>query len=113
MDKDTVILVTHYGMGHADDALQIKLFKKYLTLLSQNSDLPAAMCFYTRGVELVTEDSPVLSELVTLESQGVRMIVCSTCLEYFGLSDQVKVGIVGGMPDIIEAQGRATKVITL
>jgi hypothetical protein len=30
-----------------------------------------------------------------------------------GLADQVQVGIVGGMPDIIEAQIRADKVITL
>jgi hypothetical protein len=43
----------------------------------------------------------------------VRLIVCSTCLNYFGLTDKVKVGIVGGMADILEAQVRAEKVITL
>jgi hypothetical protein len=41
------------------------------------------------------------------------LIVCSTCLNYFGLSQAIEVGIVGGMPDIIEAQIRAAKVITL
>jgi len=39
--------------------------------------------------------------------------LCSTCLNYFNLVDQVQVGIVGGMPDIIEAQRKAAKVITL
>jgi sulfur relay (sulfurtransferase) complex TusBCD TusD component (DsrE family) len=48
-----------------------------------------------------------------MEEKGVRLIICSTCLHYFGLTDKVRVGIVGGMPDIIEAQTRAGKVITL
>jgi len=55
----------------------------------------------------------VLGQLKALEEKGVRLIVCSTCLEYFNLVDKVKVGIVGGMTDIIEAQMKAEKVITL
>lgn len=45
--------------------------------------------------------------------KGVRLIICSTCLNYLNLTDKVQVGIVGGMTDIIEAQRRADKVITL
>jgi hypothetical protein len=41
------------------------------------------------------------------------LIVCSTCLNYFNLTDKVQVGIVGGMGDILEAQIKADKVITL
>jgi hypothetical protein len=54
-----------------------------------------------------------LQQLRALESKGVRLIVCSTCLEYYKLTDKVKIGIVGGMTDIIEAQVKAEKVITL
>jgi len=43
----------------------------------------------------------------------VRLILCSTCLGYFNLSDQVWVGIAGGMTDIIEAQRRPGKVISI
>ena len=38
---------------------------------------------------------------------------CVTCLSHYGLNDQVAVGIVGGMHDIVELQQRAQKVITL
>jgi hypothetical protein len=48
-----------------------------------------------------------------LSEKGVYLIVCSTCLGYFNLRDKVQVGIVGGMHDILEAQMRADKVITL
>jgi hypothetical protein len=41
------------------------------------------------------------------------LIICNTCLNFYNLVGEVAVGIRGGMPDIIEAQRRATKVITL
>jgi intracellular sulfur oxidation DsrE/DsrF family protein len=112
-DSGTVLLITQNGMGHADPALQLKLLGIYLNLLLENNIHPAAICLYTDGVRLAVEGSPVLEQLQALEGQGVPLILCSTCLNAFNLQDQVRVGIQGGMPDIIEAQFRASKVITL
>jgi intracellular sulfur oxidation DsrE/DsrF family protein len=111
--EDTVLLVPRDGMGEADLALQHKLMDKYLRLLLEGEALPAAMCFYAEGVKLVVDGSPVLERLREVEAEGVRLVVCSTCLDHFGLTDQVQVGIVGGMGDILEAQVRAGKVVTL
>jgi sulfur relay (sulfurtransferase) complex TusBCD TusD component (DsrE family) len=111
--KDTVILVTNNGMGRADIALQHKLAAKYFELLTQNTHLPAAICFYADGVKLTVTGSPALEQLKALEAKGARIIICSTCLDFYGLSDQIQVGIVGGMGDIIEAQPKAAKVITI
>lgn len=111
--KDTIIQITNNGMGKADETLQHKLIGKYLELIQLNASLPNAICFYTDGVKLVVEGSPVLEQLGALEAKGVRLIVCSTCLDHFNLTDKVQLGIVGGMTDIIEAQTNAEKVITL
>jgi sulfur relay (sulfurtransferase) complex TusBCD TusD component (DsrE family) len=111
--QSLVILITRDGMGHADQALQHQLIGKYLSLLDEHNQLPAAICFYTDGVRLAVEGSPVIPQLRSLESKGVRLVLCSTCLNAFGLADRVHVGIMGGMTDIIEAQWRADKVITL
>jgi len=111
--ENTVILITSNGMGQADVELQQILIAKYLELLLQNSSRPAAICFYTAGVRLVCAGSSVLDQLRALEGAGVRLLVCSTCLNYYNLASSVRVGIVGGMGDIIEAQTRADKVITL
>jgi len=111
--KNTVILVTNNGLGNADEKLQQLLFTKYLELLLQHDELPAAICFYTNAVKLVCEGSPVIESLRALENKGVRLVICSTCLSYFNLADKVQVGIVGGMGDILEAQMKAEKVITL
>jgi len=111
--NNTVILITRNGMGTGPEELQLLLIGKYLHLLEQGEDLPAAICFYTDGVKLVVTDSPILEKLAALEKRGVRLIVCSTCLNYFDLEDKIKIGIVGGITDILEAQIRAEKVITL
>ncbi len=111
--KNTVILINDNGMGKGELPLQQTLIGKYLELLLQHDQLPAAICFYTEGVRLVCKDSPVLESLRALEARRVRLIVCSTCLNYLNLTDKVQVGIVGGMGDILEAQIKADKVITL
>ena len=111
--SEAVVLITREGMGSAEPELQKKLLDTYLRLLLEGGSLPAAICFYTDGVKLVVDGSPLLERLRELEQRGVRLIICSTCLSYFGLSERVRVGIVGGMPDIIEAQAQASKVITI
>ena len=111
--SSTVILVTRDGMGTAEPPLQHKLMQTYLRLLDETGHLPGAICFYTDGVKLVVEGSPVLELLRALEAKGVLLLICQSCLNYFGLIEKVRVGIVGGMPDIIAAQWRAQKVITI
>jgi len=111
--ESTVIIINKDGMGHAEKELQQKLISTYLRLLEDSDVLPEAICFYADGVKLVVEGSPVLDTLTALENKGVHLIICQTCLNYYGLREQVKVGIVGGMTDIIAAQWKADKVITL
>jgi sulfur relay (sulfurtransferase) complex TusBCD TusD component (DsrE family) len=114
LDNQTVLLFTHAGLGHSTDAaLQGRLAKTFLSLLDEHTLVPAKICFYTEGVRLVCEGSPVLETLQSLERQGVELIVCRTCLEAFGVLHLVRVGVVGGMPDIIEAMRLAGKVISL
>jgi intracellular sulfur oxidation DsrE/DsrF family protein len=110
---NTVILITREGMGSAEAALQHRLLDTYLRLLMENGSLPNSICFYTEGVKLVVEGSPLLERLSQIEQEGVHLIVCSTCLDFFKISDRVRVGIAGSMADILEAQVKADKVISL
>lgn len=113
-NRSTVILVTRDGMGSTEAAeLRHKLLDTYFKLLIESNMLPGAVCFYTDGIKMVIEDSPMLDTLSALEERGVHLIVCKTCLDYFGLADKISVGVVGGMTDIIAAQWQAEKVITL
>lgn len=108
-----VVVFNTDGMGHAPAELRSRLANIYLQMLLDSQQLPDAICFYGGGVKLALDDSPVLEMLHELSARGVYLILCSTCLNYFGLREQVRVGVVGGMHDILEAQLRADKVITL
>lgn len=109
----TVILVTNDGMGSAEAALRHKLIRLYLGILLEDNLAPKAICFYADGVKLVVEGSPVLDLLKQLEARGIALISCVTCLRHYGLVERVKVGVVGGMHDIVTAQWHGSKVITL
>jgi len=113
MNNTTVLVFTHNGLGDAPAKLQQKLALKFLQLSLDAKLRPAKILFYTEGVKLACEGSTVLNELQIMKDRGVELILCSTCLDYFGLRDQVQVGIVGGMPDIIEAMSAAEKIISL
>jgi intracellular sulfur oxidation DsrE/DsrF family protein len=113
MNDQTVLVFTRNGLGEAPAELQQKLAVKVLQLSLDADTLPAKILFYTDGVKLACEGSSVVNELKALKDRGVELILCSTCLDTFGLRDKVLVGIVGGMPDIIEALSAAGKVISL
>ncbi|MDA0236103.1 MAG: DsrE family protein [Proteobacteria bacterium] len=110
---NAVLLFTRNGMGDAPAELQKGLAVKFLSLLADSGVYPAKILFYTEGVKLACNGSPALEPLRSLEKHGAELILCQTCLDYYGLQDQVAVGIVGGMPDVIEATRMAGKVITL
>ena len=113
MNDHTILVFTRNGLGDAPAELQQRLAVRFLQLNLDANTLPAKILFYTEGVKLACEGSPVVDELKALKDRGAELILCSTCLDYFNLRDKVQVGIVGGMPDIIEALSRAGKVISL
>ncbi|HPH95626.1 MAG TPA: DsrE family protein [Anaerolineaceae bacterium] len=113
MNKDTVLLFTRFGLGQGPAELQILLAQKYLSLLLETGRLPGKLLFYTDGVRLACDGSPVLEQLTRLENLGVELVLCKTCLDTYQLTNHVKVGVVGGMGDIIETMQRAVQVISL
>ncbi len=112
MNSDTTVLFTRYGMGDAPPELQQKLAGIFLTLLSQDAP-PGVIAFYGEGVKLACEGSPVLLPLRTLSEKGCRLILCQTCLDFLGLRQDVRVGIIGGMGDIVAAMNTAAHVISV
>jgi sulfur relay (sulfurtransferase) complex TusBCD TusD component (DsrE family) len=112
MDKESVLLFTRNGIGHAPEALQQTLAAKFLALTLESGQLPGKILFYTDGVKLACQGSGVIDILKKIEAQGVELVLCKTCLDYFNLTSAVEVGVVGGMGDILEAIHQAGKVIS-
>lgn len=116
MTDNTVILVTKQGLGTTaagDEAFGSEMLDKFFHTLESRSEKPKAICFYTEGVKVVCEDSPHLLGLRLLERLGVRMLVCRTCLDYYGIADKLSAGETGGMTEIVQVLSEADKVITV
>lgn len=113
MEEATVILFTRNGVGDAPGELQRILAVNFVGLLARAERPPRKVLFYGDGVKLACVGSPVLEPLFRLSSCGAELILCRTCLDYFGLIDQVAVGAVKGMPDILAAMLEAKKVLSV
>ena len=108
---DLVVVVSSDRMGSGNDELGQVLLKGFIFAITQLDTLPKMMLFYNGGVTLTTEGSQVLEDLKSLEAQGVEIMSCGTCLDYYGLKDKLVVGSVTNMYNIVETQAKAAKII--
>lgn len=108
-----IILVAGDGLGRGDDDLGRRLMGRFLHELGGQRNLPEKMMFLNSGVNLVVDGSPVLGQLTRLEESGVEIVACGTCLEKFGLLDQVAVGGKTDMGTTVAALANSTKVLSI
>ena len=109
--RSTVVVISSDAMGSGDDTLGKVLMKGFIFALSQQDELPSTILFYNGGARLTCADAPTLEDLRSLEAMGVEILTCGTCLNHYGLTDQLKVGGVTNMYVIVEKQMQADKVI--
>jgi selenium metabolism protein YedF len=97
-----VVFIGSDVIGGGSDELGTKLMKAFCYALTEISVPPRQLIFMNAGVKLCVEGSDALGNLQTLAERGVDMLVCGTCLDFFGLSNVLKVGKVSNMYDIAE-----------
>jgi sulfur relay (sulfurtransferase) complex TusBCD TusD component (DsrE family) len=116
MAGKTVFIVTRTGLGAtaaSDAAFGSDMLDKLLHTLESPTHRPHAICFYTEGAKVTCTGSPHLVGLKLLEGLGVQLVTCQTCLDYYGLADQLAVGQAGGMVDIVACMTAAARVVTV
>ena len=98
-----VVQITAGTMGSGDDELGALLLRSFLKTQTELERKPDAILFYNDGVKLCCEGSYLLEDLQALAEAGVEIIACGTCLNFFELADQLRVGRV---TDMLEIAGR-------
>lgn len=109
--SDYIVCVKKDKFGEGDQELGELLMKGFFNTLPNVTYLPKAIVFVNSGISLVVKDSPVLEPLKALEAKGVEILICGTCLEYYQMMDDLQVGQVSNMLDILEKITTAGKVI--
>lgn len=107
-----VIAFTRAVMGEGPEELGRILIQGFCNTIKEMDSLPEALIFYNTGIHLAKKDSPVIEALQDLSEQGVDILVCGTCSDYFAVKDQIGVGTISNMYSIMERLTRAGHVVT-
>ena len=107
-----VIVIPENKMGRGNDELGTVLMKAFLHTVAGQAKKPDVMIFYNTGVKLTVQGSDVLEDLKQLENEGIQILVCGTCLNYFEIKDKLATGMVSNMYDIVETMSSAGRLFT-
>ena len=106
---NTVVVISSQFMGSGDPELGKILMKGFIYTLSEMDFLPKTILLYNEGVKLAIEGSESLNDLLVLETRGVEILSCGTCLNFYGITEKLKAGTITNMYTIAEKQLRATR----
>lgn len=99
-------------VGEGDPELGGNLAKMLFFTLTQSEHKPAVIAFMNSGVFLATRNEQVVEHLKVLESQGVKILVCGTCVNFYGITE-LPVGDLSNMYEIWESLTQGGKVVSL
>lgn len=108
---DTVVVIASDKMGEGAEELGKTLLKAFVFSLTQQDKLPKTILFYNGGASLTCEGSPMLEDLKALEAEGVEILTCGTCLNFYGITEKLAVGGVTNMYVIAEKMLNAGNVV--
>ncbi|MBR3124057.1 MAG: sulfurtransferase-like selenium metabolism protein YedF [Mogibacterium sp.] len=102
------------AIGSNNNELGGNLAKMAIFTLSESERVPSYVLFMNEGVKLPAGGEPqIIENLNTLIEKGTKVLVCGTCLNFYGIKDDLKVGTVSNMYDILGAMQEVSKVIKL
>ena len=98
-------------MGNGQEQLGKLLMKSFIFALTKQDQLPETILCYNSGAYLTCEGSDSLEDLKSLEAEGVKILTCGTCLDFYNLKEKLAVGGVTNMYEIIEIMENAGTIV--
>ena len=109
--KGMLVVLSGNVMGTGDAKLGTSLMKAFVFALTKQDQLPDTILCYNTGAYLTCEGADTLEDLKLLESEGVTILTCGTCLDFYGLKEKLAVVGVTNMYDIVERMESAAQII--
>lgn len=111
LSENTVLVLNSTTLGRGDDELGAQLMVNFLRTIAFRDDVPETVVCYNSGVRLAEQGSAAVPMLEVLSQKGSEIVLCGTCVNYFGLQGRLAIGRVGDMMGIVETLSKARKVI--
>ena len=100
-------------IGRGDEALGRLLVRGFLYTLSEMERPPKTLVFMNAGVRLAAEREDTIELLQKLQTRGVELLVCGTCLDYLHLKESLRAGRVSNLYEIAERFLASGDVVTV
>jgi len=104
------LIVATDTMGKEEELGRI-LIKGFFETMKVYKELPHVIFFLNAGVRLTTTSEEIIPILKEIEAMGVEIFSCGTCLKYYGLEAELKVGHRGTTNQIIEGMKDFNKTV--
>ncbi|MFW5635950.1 MAG: sulfurtransferase-like selenium metabolism protein YedF [Thermodesulfobacteriota bacterium] len=111
--KKIMVMCATDRIGFGDDELGLKLMVNFVRTLNEMGTELWRLVLVNNGVKLAIEGSEVLEDLQVYEKEGLKILVCGTCLDHFNLLEKKRVGETTNMLDIVTAMQVADKVVSI
>ncbi len=108
--RELLIIIASDTIGK-DEKLGRVLMKAFFETMTAINQLPNMIFLMNTAVKLSTKDEDFINLLKKLEERGVEIFTCGTCLKYYNLEDQLKVGFRGTTNHFIEGISDFNKTI--
>ena len=106
-----VVVLSANVMGTGDEKLGKALMKAFVFAVTKQDVLPETIVCYNTGAYLTCEGADTLEDLKSLEAEGVNILTCGTCLDFYGIKETLAVGSVTNMYEIVETMEKAKTVV--
>jgi selenium metabolism protein YedF len=109
-ERDLLLVVGSDTMGKEEELGKI-LMKAYFETMKAYRQIPHTIFFLNAGVKLTTTNADIWPVLKEIESMGVEIYSCGTCLKHYGLEAELKVGHRGTSNHIVEGMKDFSKTV--
>ncbi len=92
-----IVVIDSNSMGYGNEDLGKILIKGFINTLDQLENLPLEIICYNSGVTLAIKGSDTSQSMKKLESQGVKITLCGTCVDFYGIKDNIEIGTISNM----------------
>lgn len=109
--KGMVVVLSGNTMGIGEEKLGKALMKAFVFAVTKQDVLPETILCYNTGAYLTCEGADTLEDMKTLEAEGVKILTCGTCLDFYGIKETLAAGSVTNMYEIVEIMENAKTIV--
>lgn len=110
-DADYIVVIKSDTMGVGEVELGHILLRAFVNSLIEADKLPKAILLYNNGVKVALKGTDTALSLQALEEKGVAIIACGTCVDYYGVKEQLTVGMISNMYTLTRYMSEAGHIV--